>query len=228
MWGALSLHPEGLRSARECAKRNNREQGETSMRTSGMGLSIVAVLLRPGGQSCYCMRLPRRSPPPTPPHWRHSCWIQWRRVPNAKVTGQDTPAQYAEETVNGVLTPAISASENFSLPYSVSSRRQGFAPFRANISDRPESAASPTLIRPPLNVASAGRTIVVSAEGPAGQHQTQRNLPLTIGQNAISNLHQRRSLVDFALLTPTAVNNSRRIRTIEFPRKSCPLLNNTP
>jgi hypothetical protein len=145
-------------------------------------------------------------------------------VPNAKVTVKNNGTD-AEQTVMtddagyfriGKLQPAV---------YTVSVDAQGFAPFKAE--KVIVQVGSVTDIPARLNVASAGATIVVSAEVPQVNTNSQEFAP-TIDQVAIENLPINGGRwSSFALLTPGAVNDASGFGLISFRGMSTLLNNNT-
>ncbi len=143
-------------------------------------------------------------------------------VPNAEVTVKNSGTN-AEETVMTDDTGYFRVGKLQPATYSVSVEAQGFAPFRAE--NVIVQVGSITDISARLNVASAGATIVVSAEVPQVNTNSAEFAP-TIDQNDISNLPINGGRwSDFALLTPTAVNNSSGFGLLSF-RGISPLLNN--
>jgi Carboxypeptidase regulatory-like domain len=145
-------------------------------------------------------------------------------VPNAKVTVKNRGTN-AEETVMtddigyfrvGKLQPAT---------YTVSVEVQGFTPFRAE--QVIVQVGSVTEISARLNVGSASATVVVSAEVPQVNTNSQEFAP-TIDQVAIENLPINGGRwSSFALLTPGAVNDASGFGLISFRGMSTLLNNNT-
>jgi Carboxypeptidase regulatory-like domain/TonB dependent receptor len=145
-------------------------------------------------------------------------------VPNAKVTVRNNGTN-AEETVMtddigyfrvGKLQPAN---------YTVSIAAQGFAAFTAQ--QVIVQLGSVTDISARLNVASAGATILVSAEVPQINTDTPEFAP-TLDQEAISNLPINGGRwSSFAVLTPGAVNDASGFGLISFRGMSTLLNNNT-
>src|SRR6266446_2866301 len=145
-------------------------------------------------------------------------------VPNAEVTVKNSGTN-AEETVMTDDTGYFRVGKLQPATYSVSVEAQGFAPFRAE--NVIVQVGSITDISARLNVASAGATIVVSAEVPQVNTNSAEFAP-TIDQNDISNLPINGGRwSDFALLTPTAVNNSSGFGLLSFRGISTLLNNNT-
>src|SRR5882762_5496538 len=143
-------------------------------------------------------------------------------VPNAKVTVKNKGTN-AEETVMTDDTGYFRVGKLQPAAYAVSVDAQGFAPFRAE--QVIVQVGSVTEISAHLNVASAGATVVVSAEVPQVNTNSPEFAP-TLDQTAISNLPINGGRwSDFALLTPTAVNNSSGFGLLSF-RGISPLLNN--
>jgi hypothetical protein len=143
-------------------------------------------------------------------------------VPNAKVTVKNHGTN-AEETVTTDNTGYFRVGKLQPATYTVSIEVQGFAPFRAE--QVIVQVGSVTEISAHLNVASAGATVEVSAELPQVNTNSPEFAP-TLDQTAISNLPINGGRwSDFALLTPTAVNNSSGFGLLSF-RGISPLLNN--
>src|SRR5258708_316540 len=143
-------------------------------------------------------------------------------VPNAKVTVKNHGTN-AEETVMTDDTGYFRVGKLQPAAYTVSVELQGFAPFRAE--QVIVQVGSVTEISARLNVGSASATVVVSAEGPQVNTNSPEFAP-TLDQTAISNLPINGGRwADFALLTPTAVNNSSGFGLLSF-RGISPLLNN--
>jgi len=145
-------------------------------------------------------------------------------VPNAKVTVKNSGTN-AEETVMTDDTGYFRVGKLQPATYSVSVEAQGFAPFRAE--NVIVQVGSITDISARVNVASAGATIVVSAEVPQVNTNSAEFAP-TIDQNAISNLPINGGRwSSFALLTPGAVNDASGFGLISFRGMSTLLNNNT-
>jgi hypothetical protein len=145
-------------------------------------------------------------------------------VPNAKVTVKNNGTN-AEETVMTDDTGYFRVGKLQPATYSVSVEAQGFAPFRAE--NVIVQVGSITDISARLNVASAGATIVVSAEVPQVNTNSAEFAP-TIDQNSISNLPINGGRwSSFALLTPGAVNDASGFGLISFRGMSTLLNNNT-
>src|SRR6266403_180826 len=145
-------------------------------------------------------------------------------VPNAKVTVKNSGTN-AEETVMTDDTGYFRVGKLQPATYSVSVEAQGFAPFRAE--NVIVQVGSITDISARVNVASAGATIVVSAEVPQVNTNSAEFAP-TIDQNAISNLPINGGRwSSFALLTPGAVNDASGFGLISFRGMSTLLNINT-
>src|SRR5467141_4990264 len=145
-------------------------------------------------------------------------------VPNAKVTVKNSGTN-AEETLMTDDTGYFRVGKLQPATYSVSVEAQGFAPFRAE--NVIVQVGSITDISARVNVASAGATIVVSAEVPQVNTNSAEFAP-TIDQNAISNLPINGGRwSSFALLTPGAVNDASGFGLISFRGMSTLLNNNT-
>ena len=143
-------------------------------------------------------------------------------VPNAKVTVKNIGTN-AEETVMTDDTGYFRVGKLQPATYTVTVDAQGFAPFKAE--KVIVQVGSVTDISARLNVASAGATVVVSAEVPQVNTNSPEFAPI-LDQTAISNLPINGGRwSDFALLTPTAVNNSSGFGLLSF-RGISPLLNN--
>src|SRR5437899_11340610 len=145
-------------------------------------------------------------------------------VPNAKVVVRSNGTNAAETVMTddtgyfrvGKLQPGT---------YAVSVDAQGFAPFKAQ--QVIVQVGSVTDIPARLNVASAGATVVVSAEVPQVNTNSQEFAP-TLDQTAISNLPINGGRwSSFALLTPGAVNDASGFGLISFRGMSTLLNNNT-
>src|SRR6266850_5174793 len=145
-------------------------------------------------------------------------------VPKAKVTVKNSGTN-AEETVMTDDTGYFRVGKLQPATYSVSVEAQGFAPFKAEMVI--VQLGSITDISARVNVASAGATIVVSAEVPQVNTNSAEFAP-TIDQNAISNLPINGGRwSSFALLTPGAVNDASGFGLISFRGMSTLLNNNT-
>jgi hypothetical protein len=143
-------------------------------------------------------------------------------VPNAKVTVKNRGTN-AEETVMTDDTGYFRVGKLQPATYTVSVEVQGFTPFRAE--QVIVQVGSVTEISARLSVGSASATVVVSAEVPQVNTNSPEFAP-TLDQTAISNLPINGGRwSDFALLTPTAVNNSSGFGLLSF-RGISPLLNN--
>jgi hypothetical protein len=145
-------------------------------------------------------------------------------VPNAKVIVRSNGTNAAETVMTddtgyfrvGKLQPAT---------YTVTVDVPGFAPFKAE--RVVVQVGSITDISARLNVASAGATVVVSAEVPQVNTNSAEFAP-TLDQNAISNLPINGGRwSSFALLTPGAVNDASGFGLISFRGMSTLLNNNT-
>jgi hypothetical protein len=145
-------------------------------------------------------------------------------VPNAKVTVKNNGTN-AEETVMTDDTGYFRVGKLQPGSYTVSVTAQGFAPF--TVQQVIVQVGSVTDISARLNVASAGATIVVSAEVPQVNTDTPEFAP-TLDQEAISNLPINGGRwSSFALLTPGAVNDASGFGLISFRGMSTLLNNNT-
>jgi hypothetical protein len=145
-------------------------------------------------------------------------------VPNAKVTVKNNGTN-GEETVMTDDTGYFRVGKLQPGNYTVSVMAQGFAGFTAQ--QVIVQVGSVTDISPRLNVASAGATIVVSAEVPQVNTDTPEFAP-TLDQEAISNLPINGGRwSSFALLTPGAVNDASGFGLISFRGMSTLLNNNT-
>jgi hypothetical protein len=145
-------------------------------------------------------------------------------VPNAKVIVRSNGTNAAEAVVTddtgyfrvGKLQPAT---------YTVTVDVQGFAPFKAERVVVQVGSITDISVR--LNIASAGATVVVSAEVPQVNTNSAEFAP-TLDQNAISNLPINGGRwSSFALLTPGAVNDASGFGLISFRGMSTLLNNNT-
>ena len=145
-------------------------------------------------------------------------------VPNAKVTVKNNGTN-AEESVMTDNTGYFHAGKLQPGGYTVSVTAQGFAPF--TVQQVIVQVGTVTDISARLNVASAGATIVVSAEVPQVNTDTPEFAP-TLDQEAISNLPINGGRwSSFALLTPGAVNDASGFGLISFRGMSTLLNNNT-
>lgn len=145
-------------------------------------------------------------------------------VPNAKVTVKNN-ATNAEQTVMTDDTGYFRVGKLQPTAYTVSVDAQGFAPFKAEMVI--VQVGSVTDISAHLNVASAGATVVVNAEVPQVNTNSQEFAP-TLDQNAISNLPINGGRwSSFAVLTPGAVNDASGFGLISFRGMSTLLNNNT-
>ncbi len=145
-------------------------------------------------------------------------------VPNAKVVVKNNGTN-AEQTVITDDTGYFRVGKLPPATYTVSVDAQGFAPFKAETVI--VQVGSVTDISARLNVASAGATVVVTAELPQVNTNSPEFAP-TLDQTAISNLPINGGRwSDFALLTPTAVNNSSGFGLLSFRGISSLLNNNT-
>ncbi len=145
-------------------------------------------------------------------------------VPNAKVTVKNNGTD-AEQTVMTDDTGYFRVGKLQPATYTVSVDAQGFASFKAETVV--VQVGSVTDISARLNVASAGATIVVRAEVPQVNTNSQEFAP-TIDQVAIENLPINGGRwSSFALLTPGAVNDASGFGLISFRGMSTLLNNNT-
>src|SRR6267154_1296205 len=145
-------------------------------------------------------------------------------VPNAKVMVKNNGTN-AEETVMTDDTGYFRVGKLQPGEYTVSVEAQGFGPFKAQ--QVIVQVGSVTDIPARLNVASAGATVVVSAEVPQVNTNSQEFAP-TLDQAAISNLPINGGRwSSFALLTPGAVNDASGFGLISFRGMSTLLNNNT-
>src|SRR5713226_4963037 len=162
MWGALLFTPEALGprgTARSVAKKR---KGETSMRTTGMRTSIVRCCLALMVIVFFACSTFAQS---TTDGAIGGTVLDSSSaaVPNAKVTVKNNGTN-AEETVMTDDTGYFRFGKLQPGNYTVSVEAQGFAPFKAQ--QVIVQLGSVTDISARLNVASAGATIVVSAEVP--------------------------------------------------------------
>src|SRR6267154_2107144 len=145
-------------------------------------------------------------------------------VPNAKVTVKNNGTN-AEETTTTDDTGYFRVGKLQPGSYTVSVTAQGFAPF--TVQQVIVQVGSVTDISARLNVASAGATIVVSAEVPQVNTDAPEFAP-TLDQEAISNLPINGGRwSSFVLLTPGAVNDASGFGLISFRGMSTLLNNNT-
>jgi len=145
-------------------------------------------------------------------------------VPNAKVMVKNNGTN-AEETVMTDDTGYFRVGKLQPGEYTVSVEAQGFGPFKAQ--QVIVQVGSVTDIPARLNVASAGATVVVSAEVPQVNTNSQEFAP-TLDSVAIENLPINGGRwSSFALLTPGAVNDASGFGLISFRGMSTLLNNNT-
>jgi carboxypeptidase family protein len=145
-------------------------------------------------------------------------------VPNAKVVVRSNGTN-AEETVMTDDTGYFRVGKLQPATYTVTVDSPGFAPFKAERVI--VQVGSITDIPARLNVASAGATVIVSAEVPQVNTNSAEFAP-TLDQNAISNLPINGGRwSSFALLTPGAVNDASGFGLISFRGMSTLLNNNT-
>src|SRR6266853_4170006 len=125
-------------------------------------------------------------------------------VPNAKVIVKNNGTN-AEQTAMTDDTGYFRVGKLQPGEYTVTVEAQGFGPFKAQ--QVIVQVGRVTDIPARLNVASAGATVVVSAEIPQVNTNSQEFAP-TLDQTAISNLPINGGRwSSFALLTPGAVND---------------------
>src|SRR5882762_10007790 len=222
-WGA-STSPLGawvLRgSARSVA---NKRKGENSMRTSGMTTFILRHCLSLMVIALFACSTVAQS---TTDGAIGGTVLDssGAAVPNAKVTVKNHGTN-AEETVMTDDTGYFRVGKLQPATYTVSVEVQGFTPFRAE--QVIVQVGSVTEISARLNVGSASATVVVSAEVPQVNTNSQEFAP-TIDQVAIENLPINGGRwSSFALLTPGAVNDASGFELISFRGMSTLLNNNT-
>lgn len=145
-------------------------------------------------------------------------------VPNAKVTVKNLGTN-AEEVVTTDDTGYFRVGKLQPAAYSVSIEASGFAPF--NVERVIVQVGSVTDVSAKLNVASAGATVVVTAETPQVNTNSAEFAP-TVDQTAISNLPINGGRwSNFVLLTPGAVSDANGFGLISFRGMSTLLNNNT-
>lgn len=145
-------------------------------------------------------------------------------VPGAKVTVKNLGTN-AEEVVMTDDTGYFRVGKLQPATYSVSVSAQGFAPF--TVEHVVVQIGSVTDVLAKLNVASAGATVVVTADIPQVNTNSAEFAP-TVDQNAISNLPINGGRwSNFVLLTPGAVNDANGFGLISFRGMSTLLNNNT-
>src|SRR6266446_5143735 len=217
--GPSTPPPEGLRCARVREVSSIKEREKTSMRMSRIEKSVVRfclaltvmVLLAAGAlaQSTTDGAIGGTVTDSS-----------GAAVPNAKVMVKN-----AEETVMTDDTGYFRVGKLQPGEYTVTVEAQGFGPFKAQ--QVIVQVGSVTDIPARLNVASAGATVVVSAEVPQVNTNSQEFAP-TLDQTAISNLPINGGRwSSFALLTPGAVNDASGFGLISFRGMSTLLNNNT-
>src|SRR6266568_1244699 len=218
-----SFPPQRVHVRARMCETSRMKRGETEMRTSGMGTSIarfclalMAIALLACGSFAQSTTDGAIGGLVTDP--------SGAAVPNAKVTAKNNGTN-AEGTVMsddtgyfrvGKLQPAI---------YTVTVNAQGFAPFTVERVVVQVGSVTDVLAR--LNVASAGATVVVTAEIPQVNTNSAEFAPV-VDQNAINNLPINGGRwSNFVLLTPGAVNDSNGFGLISFRGMSTLLNNNT-
>jgi len=145
-------------------------------------------------------------------------------VPGAKVTVKNLGTN-AEEVVTSDDTGYFRIGKLQPATYSVTVNAQGFAPFTVERVVVQVGSVTDVLAR--LNVASAGATVVVTAEIPQVNTNSAEFAPV-VDQNAINNLPINGGRwSNFVLLTPGAVNDSNGFGLISFRGMSTLLNNNT-
>ena len=145
-------------------------------------------------------------------------------VPGAKVTVKNLGTN-AEEVVMTDDTGYFRVGKLQPATYSVSVSAQGFAPF--SVEHVVVQIGSVTDVLAKLNVASAGATVIVTADIPQVNTNSAEFAP-TVDQNAISNLPINGGRwSNFVLLTPGAVNDANGFGLISFRGMSTLLNNNT-
>lgn len=145
-------------------------------------------------------------------------------VPGAKVTVKNLGTN-AEEVVMTDDTGYFRVGKLQPATYSVSVSAQGFALF--TVERVVVQIGSVTDVLAKLNVASAGATVVVTADIPQVNTNSAEFAP-TVDQNAISNLPINGGRwSNFVLLTPGAVNDANGFGLISFRGMSTLLNNNT-
>lgn len=145
-------------------------------------------------------------------------------VPGAKVTVKNLGTN-AEEVVMTDDTGYFRVGKLQPATYSVAVSAQGFAPF--TVEHVVVQIGSVTDVLAKLNVASAGATVVVTADIPQVNTNSAEFAP-TVDQNAISNLPINGGRwSNFVLLTPGAVNDANGFGLISFRGMSTLLNNNT-
>ncbi len=134
-------------------------------------------------------------------------------VPNAKITVKNNGTN-AEQTVMTDDTGYFRVGKLQPAAYTVSIDAQGFAPFKAEMVI--VQLGSVTDVSARLNVASAGATVVVSAEVP--QVQLSGICPDPRPERHQQPPHQRRSLVQFRFADSRRGQRCQRLRTHQLPR----------
>ncbi|HEX8764661.1 MAG TPA: carboxypeptidase-like regulatory domain-containing protein, partial [Candidatus Acidoferrum sp.] len=145
-------------------------------------------------------------------------------VPGAKVTVKNLGTN-AEKIVMTDDTGYFRVGKLQPATYSVSVSAPGFAPF--TVEHVVVQIGSVTDVLAKLSVASAGATVVVTADIPQVNTNSAEFAP-TVDQNAISNLPINGGRwSNFVLLTPGAVNDANGFGLISFRGMSTLLNNNT-
>ncbi|HKW63785.1 MAG TPA: carboxypeptidase regulatory-like domain-containing protein [Candidatus Acidoferrum sp.] len=145
-------------------------------------------------------------------------------VPGAKVSVKSLGTN-AEEVVTSDDTGYFRVGKLQPATYSVTVSAQGFGPF--TVEHVVVQVGSVTDVVTKLNVASAGATVVVTAEIPQVNTNSAEFAP-TVDQNAINNLPINGGRwSNFVLLTPGAVSDASGFGLISFRGMSTLLNNNT-
>lgn len=145
-------------------------------------------------------------------------------VPNAKVTVRNNGTSAAQE-VSTDESGYYRATKLQPGSYTVTVEAGGFAAFKAE--GVIVEVGRVTDLTPRLNVASAGATVVVGAELPQ-VNTTSADFAPTVDQTQINNLPINGGRwSDFALLTPSVVNDSNGFGLLSFRGISTLLNNNT-
>lgn len=145
-------------------------------------------------------------------------------VPGAKVTVKNLGTN-AEEVATSDDTGYFRVGKLQPSTYSLTVNAQGFAPF--TVERVVVQVGTVTDVLAKLNVASAGATVVVTAEIPQVNTNSAEFAP-TVDQTAINNLPINGGRwSNFVLLTPGAVNDSNGFGLISFRGMSTLLNNNT-
>ena len=145
-------------------------------------------------------------------------------VPNATIVVHNN-ATNAEKTVKSDSSGAFRVGNLQPAVYAVTATAGGFAPYKAQ--QVIVNVGTVTDVSPKLNVGGSSETVTVSAEAPQ-INTTSADFAPVVNEIAISNLPiNGNRWSNFALLTPTVINNGDGFGLISFRGMSVLLNNNT-